>query len=127
MKYINLLITLTTLAMINIVVSIAMAIRATVPESLSAGCGDDCCVFDWLFPATLTSTVMEKKKEKNRLIYFLFRFLWRLSHHSNFSHRLQCKFVHHSAISIQWDMHMRFLHCVLIFEALVDISASNGR
>lgn len=64
MKYINLLITLTTLAMINIVVSIAMAIRATVPESLSAGCGDDCCVFDWLFPTTLTSTVTKKKKKK---------------------------------------------------------------
>lgn len=79
MKYIdtNLLITLTTLAMINIVVRMAMAIRATVPESFSAGCGDDCSVFDWLFPNTLTSTENERgEKINNRLIYFLFKIVF---------------------------------------------------
>lgn len=50
----------TTLAMINIAESMAIAIRATVPESLSDGCDGDCSVFDWLFPATFTSTENEQ-------------------------------------------------------------------
>lgn len=37
---------LTTLAMINMIERTAMAISATAPESFSAGCGDDCSVFD---------------------------------------------------------------------------------
>lgn len=90
----------TTLATTKIADSIAMAMSATVPESVS-GCGDDCSVFDWLFPVTLISTGNwmttwlkrrhrhryrsndgERKKgqkteeKKTRLIYILFKLLF---------------------------------------------------
>lgn len=38
-----------------------MAIRATAPESLSAGCGDDVSVLDWLLPATRIFTEDENE------------------------------------------------------------------
>lgn len=69
----TILTTLTTLAMINITVRTAMAMRATVPESFSTEFGNDGCELEPLFPSL--SAKKNTKRNRLRLIYFLFKYL----------------------------------------------------